>query len=169
MNEDAYILKEGGRSGFEDVFKRYSRFVFNSAYGVLLDSDLANDVVQDVFCTIWADKNKIKIERPLGGQLWLMARNRALDIKRHRAFDVLNEDFKNFDERQEVYIDIISDAELNTLVCKLPQRYRTVFLLKYQFGKSAAEISKTTGMALQTVRNNIHEGLMMLRKMLKHA
>jgi RNA polymerase sigma-70 factor (ECF subfamily) len=169
MNTDSYILKEGGEKGFEVVFKKYSRFVFNTAYEILQDVHLANDIVQEVFCMIWADKNKIKAEVSLGGQLWHIARNKAIDVIRHRSYDILHEDFKNFRLVDTSYIDIINDAELYKLVKRLPLRCRSIFILKYQFGKSAVEISVATGLAIQTVRNRIHEGLSILRQQLKHA
>lgn len=52
-SELLYRLKEGDRDAFNTVYWRYSPKVYNTVLYLLNDADLAEDVVQELFLTIW--------------------------------------------------------------------------------------------------------------------
>src|SRR3954469_20589487 len=69
--------------GFRRAFAEHHRKVYATAYGVLGDAALAQDVVQDVFLRVWRRPGAFDPQRgDLGAYLRLMARSRALDLWR---------------------------------------------------------------------------------------
>jgi RNA polymerase sigma-70 factor (ECF subfamily) len=73
-------LIEGSQDAFEGLYDRYAQAVFSAALRVSRDREIAAEVVQDTFLTLW---NRAELFDPSRGALssWLMsvARNRAID------------------------------------------------------------------------------------------
>ena len=61
-NELLYRLKEGDRDAFNSVYWQYSSKVYNTVLYLLNDSDIAEDVVQELFLTIWEKRENIQPE-----------------------------------------------------------------------------------------------------------
>src|SRR5215469_7289468 len=74
------IRQSGAEWAIEQLYERYKRYVYALAYYVLRDSFLAEDVVQDVFFTLWR-KAPSYDEQQGNVKSWLQAvvRNRAID------------------------------------------------------------------------------------------
>src|ERR1700754_846828 len=69
--------------GFRAAFAEHHRKVYATAFSVLDDAALAQDVVQDVFLRVWKRPGGFDPSRgDLGTYLRLMARSRALDLWR---------------------------------------------------------------------------------------
>src|SRR4051812_50042052 len=69
--------------GFRQAYLDHHRAVYAAAFGVLRDSALAEDVVQDVFLRLWRRPGAYDERRgDLGTFLRLIARSRALDLWR---------------------------------------------------------------------------------------
>ena len=94
-------------SGFSSAYQAHASRAFSAAYRVLGDVAAAEDVVQDVFVTIWRDPSKFDPDRgSLAGYLAMMARSRAVDRMRSRqARDSAVERLGRRDER-----DVISES-----------------------------------------------------------
>lgn len=81
--DDATLVRrvqERDERAIEELVQRYDRPLFSFAYRVLRDDRLAQDVVQDVFLTIWRDAGRYD---PACGAVssWLltMTRYKAID------------------------------------------------------------------------------------------
>src|SRR6195952_6077831 len=68
---------------FGRMYDEHRRSVHATAYRVLNNSAMAQDVVQDVFLRVWRNPAKFDARRgELGSYLRLMARSRAVDLWR---------------------------------------------------------------------------------------
>lgn len=76
-NELLYRLKEGDRDAFNSVYWRYSPKVYNTVLYLLNDSDIAEDVVQELFLTIWEKRENIQPELNFEAYISIIARNLA--------------------------------------------------------------------------------------------
>src|SRR6478736_5834107 len=80
---DATLMRqliEGSQGALEGLYDRHAQAVFAAALRVCRDREIAAEVVQDTFLTLW---NRAELFDPSRGALssWLMsvARNRAID------------------------------------------------------------------------------------------
>src|SRR5665809_7564 len=72
-------------SGFSAAYREHYSLAFSAAYRVLSDAAAAEDVVHDVFTTLWRDPGKFDPQRGnLPGYVAMMARSRAVDRVRSR-------------------------------------------------------------------------------------
>ena len=76
-SELLYRLKEGDRDAFNTVYWRYSPKVYNTVLYLLNDADLAEDVVQELFLTIWEKRGNILPELNFEAYISTIARNLA--------------------------------------------------------------------------------------------
>ena len=67
-------------SDFSAAYREHYPLAFSTAYRVLRDAATAEDVVQDVFTTIWRHPDKFDPQRgSLPGYVAMMAGSRAVD------------------------------------------------------------------------------------------
>lgn len=156
----------------ELIFKKYYKFVCASIYRLIPDSNLAEDLAQDVFADLWRKRSTIKIKTSLKAYLRKTAVNRALNHirKKHvltNADDtdvLLNIPAMKQSESLE-YVEL--QQYINKAIDKLPNRCRIVFMLSRFEEYSYKEISEELGISRKTVENQISRALKSLRKALK--
>jgi len=160
---------------FARAYDEHSRTVYTTAYRVLHDATLAQDVVQDVFLRVWRRPQAFNAERgSLATYLRLMARSRAVDVWREhqasgRASDRLKAEVEvvadlQDDARPAVEAERAGDAAVvREAVSTLPQPQREAVVLAYWGGLTAEEIATRTGIPLGTAKSRLRLGLGKLR------
>ncbi len=165
-------------NGFTSAYQTYAPRAFSAAFRVLGDAAAAEDVVQDVFVTIWRNPDKFDPGRgSLAGYLAMMARSRAVDRMRSRqARDSAVDRLGRRDERDAVS-ESPADAVLRRdegnralrAVAQLPEAQREAVLLAFGRGLSAAELSDASGVPLGTAKSRLRLGLQKARENLAPA
>ena len=182
--DDAQLMEAIGREevvALESLYDRYSALVFSVSLRVLHDTQLAEDVVQEVFLRIWRQPASFDPER---GRFisWLMSvtRNRALDelrriSRRHRSEDEDREDDSPIARLSTT--DRLDDPALGAelaeqreavraAMTRLPPEQRRAIELAYFSGLTQVEIAEITGDPLGTVKTRVRLGMRKLRESL---
>ena len=139
---------------------------------LLFDRCEAEDVVQDVFLTLWRRPDRFDPERGTD-RSWLLTvvRNRSLDHLRRRSFKY-SEDVADLAERlpDPASPDVVDELDavdrnkaLWQLVDTLPPTQADLIRRAYVSGQTHQEIACETGLALGTVKSRIRLGLDKLR------
>jgi RNA polymerase sigma-70 factor, ECF subfamily len=139
---------------------------------LLFDRTEAEDVVQDVFLTLWRRPDCFDPERGTS-RAWLLTvvRNRSLDHLRRRSLR-RREDIAEFAERlpdpctADVLEELSSAAraeQLWRLVDALPPCQADLIRRAFVSGQTHQEIAEQTGLPLGTVKSRIRLGLDKLR------
>lgn len=135
------------------------RFVLKS----MGDTGRAEDVVQDCYEKLWLNVTEIDFSK---AKAWLFttAYNRMIDIIRREKRVVSEEEFSV--EMQ--YFDEYSDLNeiLHSCLEKLPEKWKSVILLRDYEGYSYSEIASITGLSDAQVKINIYRGRLALRSMI---
>ena len=166
-------------SGFSDAYRSLSPLAYSAAYRVLGDAAAAEDVVQDVFTTLWRDPSKFDAGRgSLPGYVAMMARSRAVDRVRSRnaktaAVERLGirdaaRELTGEDESEAVARRDLTGRALEALA-ELPANQRDAVLMAYGRGLSAAEIARAAGVPLGTAKSRLRLGLQRTRAALAPA
>ena len=142
------------------------------ANSILYDSDLAGDVVQDVFLKLWKEPRD-KVEGHVRLWLFRVCRNRALDVKRKGKRMSPLEDTgieqtpsdkpgpEHVVERQD------SLAQILEMMQSLPDNQREVVRLKFQNGMSYKEIADVTEFTVSNVGFLLHTAIKTLRSQIE--
>lgn len=170
-NELLYRLKEGDRDAFNSVYWRYSPKVYNTVLYLLNDSDIAEDVVQELFLTIWEKRENIQPELNFEAYISTIARNLAYKyieeaLHKNQTLEELN-DIKLISSSEEDAIEADSLREyIFNVISSFPEMRRKVFIMSRFENLSHAEIAEKLALSERTVEAHIYQALKELRKVL---
>ncbi len=159
---------------FSAAYRDHYPLAFSTAYRVLRDAATAEDVVQDVFTTIWRHPDKFDPQRgSLPGYVAMMAGSRAVDCVRSRnAGSAAADRLAVLDVQREHGVESPADAVMRRheaglvlgAVAELPAAQRDAVLMAYGRGLSTAEIAKAAGVPVGTAKSRLRLGLQRTRQ-----
>ncbi len=163
-------LANGDTEAFQEFFYRYTDRIYAHALHFTKSSELAKDLVQDIFTKIWVDREKLAGVEKLEGYLFIVSRNFIKNELRRKVFTVANHDyleaFFQYDE-----LSISGKLELKELeghieqaVNQMPPQLQTAFRLSRQQGLSHEEIAERMKISKFTSKTYIVRALDILRK-----
>lgn len=138
---------------------------------ILDDVALAEDVAQEAFVRMWAEREE-RAPRSVSAYLYRVTRNLALDELRSRDARHRREKKKavEMDRRPHTPAETYAEDELSRLmdeaIQSLPERRREAFTLAYLANLSYREVAQTMGISPKTVGNHISAALADLRETL---
>lgn len=160
-------LSEGSSNAFDSVYEKYWDKVIDEAYKRIGDRDLAKDVAQEVFTSLWTRNKEIKIDN-LRAWLYTVTRNNVFKIiqkqERYVSMPDLLSELNSYNDRADA---AIVEKELkrshDALVASLPDQQRTVFKMRYNDELTPQEIASQLDLSQKTVRNHLGRALMKLK------
>src|SRR5918998_6413715 len=175
---DADILRRiraGERSAVDDLYDRFRRPAFALARRILNDDGLAEDVLQDVFLSVWRDPGAYDRGRGTFAS-WLLAvvHHKAVDAVRReeshrrrqtRAEDdlVLSAPTSARDVEDDAWTRLVAER-VRTALGTLPDAQREALTLAYYGGYTPREVAALTRAPLGTVKTRMLAGMRRLRE-----
>jgi len=163
------LLNTGDHAAFTEIYNRYAYLLYHHAYKVLEDTDVCNDVVQDIFLTVWNKRDTLQITSALSAYLYKAIKNKVLDhISRERVADKYIASIRDFaagglwsveEEIREKELLAIIEAEK----AKLPPRMREIYELNREQDLSYREIGERLAISEKTVKKQVHNALRVIR------
>ena len=156
-------------SAFSAAFRAHAPHAFAVAQSVLRDRDAAEDVVQDVFATLWARPDQFEPDRGgLATFIRVMARSRALDrIRSSNVAATATSKLRSLHAVERSAADVAEEREvvraLTNAAGALPPTQRVAVLLHHVHGFGDRELADVTGAPLGTVKSRIRLGTRRLR------
>jgi RNA polymerase sigma factor (sigma-70 family) len=162
-----------------ELYDRYSRRVFSLARRITTDPTLAEDVVQEVFLTVWrAPDSFVAARGSFGSWLLAMTHHKAVDVvrreetrRRHRseAADeeaVMGPTGGDFAVDEQVFERLRAERVRDALG-SLPEPQRKAIALAYFGGYTQREVAALTDTPLGTVKTRMFAGMRRLRGILE--
>ena len=162
-------LKEGNQLAFSIVYKTYAAQTFSLAFKYLLNKELAEDAVQNLFLKLWLKKEEIDETKPINRYLFTMLKNDLLNTLRDSKKNIylledclsmvleLEDNSQNENLKQE-QMNIIQQA----LEQLSPQR-RKVFEMKVSGKYSNQEIADKLNLSINTIKFQYSQSLNQIR------
>jgi RNA polymerase sigma-70 factor (ECF subfamily) len=190
--EDRLIerLRQGDTQALETVMTRYSGRVYRLAFGITRNDADAEEIVQDVFLTLFRKIDTFEERSALGTWIYRVTANAALIKRRGKRveLEVLLEDYlprfledghregdraflcADWSQRpDEVAQGVETRAILTQALERLPDTYRAVVLLRDLEGLSNEEAAEVLGETVASVKSRLHRARMALREQLTRA
>jgi RNA polymerase sigma-70 factor (ECF subfamily) len=156
----------------EDLYGRYGRACYGLARRILVDEQLAQDVVQEVFLTVWRDAERFDPTRG-GFSSWLlsMTHHKAVDsVRREENLRKRRTTSELLDERpvegpgvhEEVW-STVRGEQVRAALQTLPDAQKEVLTLAYFGGYTQREIAGITRTPLGTVKTRMLAGMRRLK------
>jgi len=164
INEDA--------ASFDEIFRRYNERVYSFALRNLKNKADAEGVVQDVFLSLWKDRDKLKELNSLDAWIFTVTFNTIRKVFRKLSREQTH--LANYAETsQSSDTSTVTEVEYNDLmekvekiIDKLPSRQKTIFILSKREGLSNSEIAKKLGITQKTVENQLSRTKAIINKAL---
>lgn len=166
------LLQQGDQLAFEEIYRRYWKDLYNAAYKRLPEKEKCQDIVQNVFMSLWTRREELVLENPLA-YLHTAVRFQVLkQIARNPQGNFMSETFQ-----QELISPLASDSELLEKEAKnvityfieaLPAKRRAIFIMHYFEGLSTNAIATQLHISQKTVQNQLTTASHALRFKLTH-
>lgn len=163
--------QDGDQSAFATLVQRYTGAVFNLAYRMLDDVHEAEDAVQEVFLRAYRNLDRFDASRRFVTWLLTIGSNYCVDRLRRRRSPLIAIDQVAFwltshepGPERRALLDERRTAVQRALQ-RLPERYRSVTVLRYWHDLSYTEIGEALNLSESTIKTRLHRA----RKMLLEA
>ena len=158
---------------FEKIYKKYFNVLQTNARRIVLKSEVAEDIVQEVFLECWDRRKSIDLSDSLKPYLYTLTRRKSIDwLRKFENKNVLFSDFE-FQVDQLFFETLSSDNQIdapeierviNRSIGLLPLKCREVFLLSRKAGLKNREISEKLNLSIKTVEKHITNALKEIRQ-----
>jgi len=163
-------VRNGAKEALGALFRRHARAVRNVGYRILRDEAEADDLVQEVFLSLFQKAHLFNVSKGTASS-WIvqiayhraMNRRGYLEHRQHYNAQEFNEEYIG-DKRPQLLIDeIAAKTLLDRLRGELSAEQRVTLELHLFEGYSLREIAEETNQALGNVRHHYYRGLERLR------
>jgi RNA polymerase sigma-70 factor (ECF subfamily) len=168
-------LAAGNEAAFEALFTRQYAGLLRYAQTLLrYPTDAAEDVVAEVFCTIWAHRTQLAVAGSLAAYLYTAVKHRAFDRlreQRRAPLDATDElpatepDAEHLQPDQLLTFQELSE-QVGHLIEQLPARTRQVFQLHRDGGLTYEEIAGLLSISVNSVKTHMFRALRFLKSTL---
>ncbi|HMO02927.1 MAG TPA: RNA polymerase sigma factor [Oligoflexia bacterium] len=174
-------ILNGDQASFNALMERYVNKVKNLAFKITRNEDDTDEVVQDVFVTIYRKADRFAGRSAFSSWLYRVAANSSFMLlrkKRRQGSGCTDEFNPNIIERSELAESFAREIErysvryelreeLERAIAELPEEYRTVFLLRDVDGLSNDQTAKVLDVTLPAVKSRLHRARLLLREKLE--
>jgi RNA polymerase sigma-70 factor (ECF subfamily) len=180
-------LQTGDAEALEMLMERYSGRLYRLAYSITRNTGDAEEVVQDVFLSVYRNMRGFQGRAAVGTWLYRVTTNAALNKRRGKRLEVetsLEEwlpTYKPDGHREGDRAFLLADwsqtpestllsreirAELERAFDALPERYRAVLVLRDVEGLSSEETAAVLAESVSAIKSCLHRARMVLRERL---
>jgi len=160
------LLRQGDESAFTHIYNHYWDKLYFTAHRLLKDPEAAEEIVQEIFITLWSKKDGLVI-RSVNHYLAAMTRyavyRHLSKIKQTRSKEKIvglkNElAVAEIDIDNKILLDIITE-----LSNKLPEKCRLVFQYNKLQDKPLAEVAAELNISQKTAEAHLTKALRIIR------
>lgn len=176
------VLK-GDQDAFGEIVELYKDKVFQLCYRILGNRQEAEDIAQEAFIRAYVNISSFKTHLKFSTWIYRIATNLCIDRIRKKKPDYYLDAEVPGTEGLNMYSQVAAGTDLpekefesmelqeviQAEISKLPEKYRSVIVLKYIEELSLNEISEILDLPLGTVKTRIHRGREALRQQLRNV
>jgi RNA polymerase sigma-70 factor (family 1) len=161
------LLSKSDQLAFAEIYNRFWQRLFAIAYNRVKEIELAEDIVHDVFASLWANREKAKIElleNYLATATKYMVLDKITKKKRERQYN------NNLHTTPVIEFPIEASLHYKRIlefvkkeVDKLPERCKLIFKYSRNEEMPVKQIAKELNLSTKTVENQINKALKHLK------
>jgi RNA polymerase sigma-70 factor (ECF subfamily) len=164
-------LKEGSERAFDALYNQYSGKLYNFIMTISnRDCYMAEEIMQEVFLKIWEIRHEINPDKSFIAYIYTIARNMLMNNYQHRTVEFVYKEYvqKNTLEaetntEEQIEYNLLSQY-IDTIIEKLPQGRRQVYLLSRKEHFSNKEIAKKLDISESTVEKQLSKAIQFVRE-----
>lgn len=162
-------------AAFTELYNRYAGVLYLHACKRLADRDSAQDLIHDVFASLWSNRHAMELEGKCSAYLYTALRYQVINFElRRKRLSLWQEMADELDTRPEQptpdQMAIANDLEqlIEVEAERLPKKMREIFLMSRQQQLSHQEIADAFELSPATVKKQVNNALKVLRLKFNH-
>ncbi|ADY52091.1 RNA polymerase, sigma-24 subunit, ECF subfamily [Pseudopedobacter saltans DSM 12145] len=163
------LVKNGHSFAFSEIYNRYWEILFRHAYRLLKDKDLAKDIVQEVFVSLWDKIGELDLQFSINAYLYKSVRNKVLNlIEKDKVKNNYLESLAAFINSSEAITDYrlrerLLKEKIEKEIADLPPKMRQIFEMSRKQNLSHRQIAKELNLSDKTVKKQMSNAIKILR------
>jgi len=164
-------IRDGDKKAFDHLFECYYEPLCRYVASIIHDHDTAEDLIQDLFATIWVNRKRLRIHSSIRSYLYRSAYHSSMDYLKHTEIQrqyqkrALIPGPLSFDDSMIV---AEMQEELKRSIEQLPEQCRNIFRLSRDENLKYKEIAARLQISENTVDTQIRRALKKLKNDLKN-
>lgn len=181
---DLQLIKQfskGSIEAFEELISRYETKAFNLAMRFTRNQEDSEEVLQDVFTTLYKKLEGFEGKSAFSSWLYRIVVNASfMKLRKRRQTPAMSlEDLPPVAQQNHIDRDALLGTRtdngtlsreirdtLQQAINRLPEQYRSVFVLRDVDGLSNQEVGEILDLSIPAVKSRLHRSRLMLRKKL---
>lgn len=167
---DIAVVHRWDESSLQLLYRHFYKALVAFSDQMVGNVEIAEELVQDIFVSLWQQRNTFKNQGVLKAYLYNSVRNKSITYLRHEKvernrIESFELDYKLMmgDEEEPDREELI--RQLLISIDALPPKQRELFLLSIR-GKTSEEIAQEMNISPETVKKQRQRGMKRLREML---
>jgi RNA polymerase sigma-70 factor (family 1) len=168
-------LRSGDAGAFTEIYERYWNKLLVYTMRVIRQQSGAEDIVQELFVSIWRRRDALDIEHALSTYLYNSVRYLSFrHIEKNSTYSDYLQRLASRMAGEEVNAPGIEaeifgrelEGQIDQLIQQLPEKMKEVFILSRRHHLSYKEIADRLSISEETVRKQVYKSLQILRSRL---
>lgn len=158
---------------FKMLFTTHYDALCRTAWLLLKDRDMAEDVVQDVFVKLWLRRHELEIRTSFKAYLYKAVTLRAIDyLRREKRVEKISSDSGlNILPSDNSASSFLENKEINAAIEKaleaMPDTTQAIFKMSRYSGLKNREIAEALQISIKTVESNMGRALKVMHQHLQ--
>lgn len=172
INDDVLLqqLKAGDEEAFSKIYTKYWRKIYMLAYDRLKDAKQSQDIVQDIFISLWERRERLDIQN-LKAYLYSSVRYNVFKLV---AANKVTDDFYTLSEAlspkasaadHQIITSELMEA-FHNLVDNMPAQRKKIFRMRYEEDLKTRVIAEQLNISQKTVQNQLLSSYQDIRSLL---
>lgn len=167
-NDLASRLRQDDIGAFNKIYWNYHNAVYANTLKLTRDTAIAEDIVQEVFVTLWEKRHKIDTEQDLAGWLFVVSHHKAIDhLKRKLRHALAEKILQEVMEDQNAIEADLTEEQLTIIekaVDQLSPQKRKVFELCKMQRRTYEKAAEELHISKYTVKEYLSEAMISIKK-----
>lgn len=164
-------IRNGNEHSFKSLFNTYCQKLINFSRRYVLDKEIAENIVQDVFVKVWTNRDNLDHTKNIKTYLFTAVKNNSFKYLRHlnveRAYSEITFDTKeDFDPMKNIEKNETVN-QIKIEINKLPEKCQEIFSMSKIDKLKYSEIADILNISVKTVETQMGRALKKLRENLK--
>jgi len=164
------LMKTGDAQAFRAIYERFWEGLFAYVYNRLQEKEISQEVVQEVFLSLWTKRESIHITTSLAAYLYGASKNgllnsiRSAKVRKTYAANLAVFMTNQHDHSNEEWQDLrdLEDA-IEESLAQLPEKCQAIFRMSRQQHIPIQNIATRLNLSTKTVENYLTQALRHLR------
>lgn len=176
MDIQVNLLKNGNEKAFKKIVESYWPRLYRFALTYVMDEEVAKEIVQDTFLTLWEQRKSLEEDTCLITYLMVINKNKCLNYLKLTKVETMplselsevavyhkSNLYVLEDESLEILITKELSAAIDASLAKLSPRTREIFIMSRYKGLKNKEIASLQNITVKTVEFHINKALKQLQ------